>query len=199
MEVHTKYTKMMLLILVVILLGGSIVGYVVINTKRDSERGNNATKQVIEPTIVPTRLPHPINGAMELQLGKGSTTLSVGKPFVVQLIATSGKSKIAGYDVVMAYDKSAFERQAVQNGDQTFRIFTFDRNERVSISATKQLQSEQITEFDNTPILSFTFLPKKKGKYTFSLKPLGQESSKYVDDTAQATYPNYKDLVLEIQ
>jgi len=199
MEEHTKYTKMMLLILAVILLGGSIVGYTVINAKRGSETGNNATKQIIEPTVVPTRLPHPINGAMELRTEKNATTFSLNKPFVIQLIATSGKSKIAGYDVVMAYDKIAFDRQAIQNGDATFHMFTFDRSDRVSISATKQLGSTQITEFEETPILSFTFLPKKKGKFVFSLKPLGQESSKYVDEAAQATYPNYKDLVLEIQ
>ncbi len=199
METHTKYTKIMLIVLALLLLGGSIVGYLVINSKKGEGTENARAQRKAEPTVIPTRLPHPINGIMELKEEKKATSVPVGKPFVIQLVATSGNSKIAGYDVVMTYDKTAFERQAVQNGDTTFRIFTFDRENRVSISATKQLQSTQITQFEETPILSFTFLPKKKGRFTFSLKPLGQESSKYVDDTAQATYPNYKDLVLEIQ
>lgn len=199
MELHTKYTNIMLISLAVLLLGGSIAGYMVINSKKGTGFENVTTQHKQEPTAIPTRLPHPINGIMELREEKKAAAVPVGKPFVIQLVATSGNSKIAGYDVVMTYDKTALDRQAIQNGDATFRIFTFDRENRISISATKQLQSTEITQFEETPILFFTFFPKKKGKFTFSLKPFGQESSKFVDDMAQATYPRYKDLVLEIQ
>lgn len=199
MEQHTRYTKVMLIVIAILLLGGSIVGFGVMNAKRSAELGSNTTKQEVSPTAIPTRFPHPINGIMELRLEKGLDNPLQGKPFRVELVATSGKSKIAGYDVVMTYDKTVFERQLVENKDTSFRIYPFDREDRLSISATKQLESRSITEFEETPILSFTFVARKKGKFTFSLRPLGQESSKFVDETAQATYPNYKDLVLEIR
>lgn len=198
MNEQTQYTKVMLLILIFLLLGGSIVGYSAINAKRSSESENNGTKQVAGPTVIPTRLPHPIHGMMQLRL-ENAAAPSVDKPFVVTLVATSGANKIAGFDVVMTYDKIAFDRKAVQSNDASFTLFTFDTNNRVSVSAAKQLQASEVTEFANTPILSFTFVPKKKGRFVFSLKPVGQESSKFVDDAAQATYPDYKDLVLEIQ
>ena len=201
MEEHTKHTKLLLIILAVFLLGGSILGFAISRSKKSVGQGDTTTKVIVEPTLVPTRIPYPINGMMELQVQKsqGLKVQSQGKPFTVDLVATSGKSKIAGYDVVMTYDKNAFVRQSVQNNDKTFRIFTYDRADHVAISATKQLQSTQVTTFTATSILSFTFLPKKAGTFTFSLKPVGKESSKYVDDGASPTYPATKDLVLEIR
>jgi len=196
---HTKYTRTMLLILAFILLIASIVGYIASGKMRTNQNSaETKTVKTIVPTIEPTLIPYPIQGSLTLKEQTGKTVVTNGSPFTLDLFATSSKDTVAGYDVILSYDTTAFERQMVQNKMDTFRIFTYDRANHLSISATKNLTSKEEIRFANTPILSFTFIAKKKGSYIFSLKPVGNESSKLVNETAQVTYPEPQDFRLEI-
>lgn len=195
---HTKYTRIMLLILAGVLLLASVVGFFV-SQKLQSNQNSGSTETLVVPTAVPTLIPYPTQGSFVLREQKGQQSVQLGQSFIIDVYATSSKDTVAGYDAILSYDKTVFERQSVQNKVDSFRIFTFDRSNHLSISATKNLQVIEPIRFTNTPLLSFTFVAKKKGTYTFSLKPVGNESSKLVNESAQVTYPESKDFRLEIK
>ena len=196
---HTKYTRIMLLILLLILLLASIVGYFVSRRVQPNQNGAARTSQVtIVPTVAPTLIPYPIKGSFVLKEQTGATNIKLGTPFTINLTATSSKDTVAGYDAIFSYDETAFERQSVQNKEDSFRIFVYDRETHVSVSATKNLQVSEPIRFADTSLLSFTFVAKDKGTFIFSLKPVGNESSKLVNESAQVSYPETQDFRLEI-
>lgn len=195
---QTQHSRLMLAGLAVVLLAASIVGYFVFQNIKPTSPSGEITQTTISPTAAPTLIPYPTNGQFTFKLKDGQGALKQGTPFVLDLFATSGKDTVAGYDVVLSYDTQVFERQSVQNISNSFRIFTYNRGNHVSISASKNIQSTDPIKFTETPILSFTFLPKAKGTFVFSLKPQGNESSKLVNESAEVTYPETKDISLEI-
>jgi len=194
---HTSYTRAMLLILALVLLVASIVGYSM-SSRIQSNQNSAETRNVIKPSIVPTLIPYPVKGLFALKAQSGLVSGKVDDSFVIDLIATSGTDTVAGYDAILSYDKTAFERQSVQNKQDTFRIFTYERGAHVSISGTKNLQVTEPVRFKDTILLSFTFRAKQKGSYTFSLKAVANESSKLVNETTQVSYPEVSDFRLEI-
>lgn len=194
---HTKYTRLMLLILAVVLLGASVIGYVVSQRMNSAQKGEGKTQALAVPTLAPTLIPYPVQGSLALKEKTGRSA-QVGLPFTIDLVATSSKDTVAGYDVVLSYDTSALDNQSVQNMASSFRIFTYKRTNHLSISATKNLSITEPIRFTQTPLLSFTFIAKKKGTYVFSLKPVGNESSKLVNEAAAVTYPETNDIRLEI-
>jgi len=194
---HTKYTRLMLLMLAFILLVASLVGYIVSQRMNANQTGESKTQITIAPTVVPTLIPYPVKGSFVLKEKTGQT-ITLGDPFIVDVFATSSKDTVAGYDVVLSYGTSALENQSVQNRADTFRIFTYKRTNHLSISATKNLSVTEPVRFTETPLLSFTFVAKKKGTYVYSLKPVGNESSKLVNEAAAVTYPETNDIRLEI-
>lgn len=197
-ETHTPHTKIMLLVLAVILFIASIAGYAISQSMQNKKTAAGFSQSVISPTITPTLIPYPKNGTFTLKAS--SQSLKVGETFSVDLIATSGKASVAGYDVLLSYDKSALDRQSVQNFEESFRIYTYDRTpDRTSLSATKNIQITTPVIFSNTTLLRLTFVAKKAGMFTLSLKPVGAESSKMVDDEANVTYPDLSDISLEIK
>ena len=195
---QTNHSKLMLAILAFVLLGASITGYVVLQKVQTKNPSGEATQLIVSPTAAPTLIPYPTKGSFYFKV-RGTEALQSGKAFVIDIYATSSKDTVAGYDVVLAYDMQAFERQSIQTVMQAFRIFTYNRGNHVSISATKNMQVSEPVRFNETPILSFTFLPKQKGTFTFSLKPQGNESSKLVNESAEVTYPEVSDIRLEIK
>lgn len=197
-DTNTSHSKLMLLILAVVLLVISVGGYFISQSIQNKRSSAGFSQTKLQPTVVPTLIPYPKNGSFVLK--KPSETLQVGKTFSIDLVATSGKSSVAGYDVVLSYDKTAIMRQSVQNLTDSFRIYTYDRTtDRTSISATKNIQITQPVTFSNTTLLRFTFTAKKAGTYIFSLKPIGAESSKMVNEAAEVTYPDVSDISLEIK
>lgn len=194
---HTKYTRLMLLVLAVVLLSASIIGYVVSQRLNDNQKGEGKTQAVLVPSVAPTLIPYPVKGSFVLKEKTGKS-IKLGTLFTIDLLATSSKDTVAGYDVVLSYDTDVMDSQLIENKNDSFRIFTYKRANHLSISATKNLTVTQAVRFSQTPILSFAFVAKKKGTFTFSLKPVGNESSKLVNEAAAVTYPETNDIRLEI-
>ncbi len=196
---HTLHTRRMLFILALILFVASLIGYFV-SQKMDSGRGVSTTNYELRttPSPIPTLIPYPVKGQFVLKERSGLTKIKQGTPFTLDIIATSSKDTVAGYDAIFSYDKTAFERQSLQNRSEQFRIFSYEREGHTSISATKNLTVNTDIRFSESPILTLSFIAKKTGTYTFSLKPVGNESSKLVNESAQVTYPETQDIRLEI-
>lgn len=205
--IHTKYTRLMLLILAVVLLFASIAGYLVsVRIQSNSQAGSttspipNLQSPISSLSLPsPTLIPYPTKGSFVLTEQSGLTSVQSGTPFTLNLIATSANNTVAGYDVILSYDTTSLKRQSIQNKASDFRIFTYDRGSHLSLSATKNLEVTTPIQFTNTPILSLTFVGKQKGTYVFSLKPVGSESSKLVNESAQVTYPAVSDFRIEIR
>ena len=181
-----------------VLLIASIIGYII--SQKMNKSGAVANRQLppttypLQPT--PSLIPYPTKGSFVLKEVSGKS-LQAGVSFTLNLEATS-KDSVAGYDVILSYDKVNLERQSAQSIAQAFRIFTYERGDHLSISATKNLSETKLVQFAQTPILSFTFIAQKKGTYVFSLKPVGNESSKLVNEAAAVTYPETQDISIEI-
>jgi hypothetical protein len=189
--------KKMLLFLALFLFAASIAGYIAMRTLPNNGYQGIASQSNATPTVTPTLIPYPTKGAFVLSPSVRQGT--VNTPFTLQLMATS-EDTVGGYDVILSYDKSAFTSQAVQNLTDSFRIFTYDKwPDHISVSGTKDLTITTPVRFANTPVIQFTFLPLRAGVYTFSLKAVGAESSKMVNEAAQVTYPSFSDLRLEIK
>lgn len=198
---QTKYTRFMLFILAIVLLVASIVGYIA-SRKMNVGLSATTTNYTLSPTNfpipTPSLIPYPVRGSLSIK-EIGNTPHIVGTPITFAIIATSGKDTVAGYDVVISYDMSAFENQLIQNKLNSFKIYTFKRAKHISVSATKDLSVTEAVRMSNVSILSLSFLPKQKGTYVFSLKPVGNESSKFVSEAAAVTYPETSDISLEIK
>jgi hypothetical protein len=196
---QTQHSRPMLALLAVVLLVASIIGFFVSQNINKRPSTAEMTQVKMSPTLAPTLIPYETKGGFSFKLRDPQASLKSGTPFIVDLYVTSSKDTVAGYDVVFTYDMKAFERQSIQNSLQSFRIFTFNRGNHVSISATKNIEVVEPIQFNNISILSFTFLPKQAGSFIFSLKPQGNESSKLVNESAVVTYPETTDLRLEIK
>lgn len=195
---HTKYTRLMAAVLAGILLIASIIGYII--SQKMNKSGAVANHQPLTtnsaPLPTPTLIPYPTKGSLVLKETSGKP-IQAGAPFTISLDATS-KDLVAGYDVILSYDKANLERQSAQSLAPAFRIFTFERGGHLSISATKNVAMQEPVLFTQSPLLSFTFIAKKKGTYIFSLKAVGNESSKFVNEAAAVTYPETSDISIEI-
>ena len=203
---HTPHTRLMLFILAFVLLFASIVGYVV--SQRMANNPQGATSSPISLRLrsgqanlqspKPTLIPYPKQGTFTLKERSGATSVKIGSNVIIDVLATSSVKSVMGYDAIISYDETVFNRQSVESKLPSFQIFTYNRGSHVSISATKNISANEPVVFSNTPILSLVFTANKKGTYTFSAKPVGNESSKIVNEAAEVTYPEPSDLRLEI-
>jgi len=200
-EQQTKPTKILVGVLLGVVFVG-LIGYVILSVNQRGTTKQGVTTKVIitvAPTPTPTPLPYPTKGKMKLQTKNNATTFSVNTPIEITFTASSDNEKIVGYDVVLSYDTTSFQRGEIQNNDETFKVFTYEREGRVLVSAVKDLQAIETSAWEDHSLFTYTFTPQKKGTFTFSLKPFGQETSKLVNEKAEAAYTDYQDLQLEIQ
>jgi len=190
--------KKMLLGIALFLLAASVAGYLALRTIPNQFFPDNAVHTKLPASPTPTRIPYPQNG--EFTLESDSLQGRVNTPVTLRLVATSGTEEVGGYDVVMSFDKTAFDTQSIQNLVDVFQIFPYNKlPDHLSVSATKDVQVTGKVHFSHTPILQFTFIPKRAGMYVFSLKARGAESCQMVNESTQVTYPATSDIRLEIK
>mgnify|MGYP001601606441 CR=1 FL=1 len=159
------------------------------------------TSAPIRPTrttsTIPTVTPRPVIGAMTIS-SSGGVRFSKSSPITLQVQASSQGRQVVGYDVVVTYDKTGFDFVKATSLMDDFKIYSYYRPTYVSLSAIKSLQDIKVATWDNQSLMELTFQPKKVGSYSFSLAPVGKETSKLVDEKAQAIYPSTGQLQLEV-
>jgi hypothetical protein len=160
---------------------------------------NKSTKPVRPARMtvtIPSVTPRPVLGSMTVS--SSVTRYSKDSPVTIKIQASSEGRQIVGYDAVVTYDKSAFDFVKALSLMDDFRIYSYNRPTHVSLSAIKSLQNKRVDVWNNQTLAELTFQPKKTGAYTFSLAPVGKESSKLIDENAQAIYPKVAQLQLEV-
>lgn len=194
-----KGVFMLFIVLIVIFLGTGIF-LLAQKTKRDKDtkQAVSSMNKPIEPSITPTPtlIPYAKKGSMYLFAPE--STVKEGQSITLQVQATSDKSDIVGFDMVVAYDDSILEFRSADSAVSSFKSYVYPRSGYVSVTMIKSLQETQATVFDKTDIATVTFTAKKKGKTIVDLTAKGNDSTKFADNNANVTYPDTNQIDLEI-
>ena len=182
----------LLVIFLAVFIGTSI--FLISNSKKPLAEKEKIATTVTIPTVKPTQ------GSFDLKLFENEKiSLLTGKELNIDLIADSNEKNIAGYDLVLSYDPSAFNFVKATSDLADFKIYSYKRDSYLSLLATRSPQSQTSAVFTQTKIASLVFKPLKAGKYSFSLKPLiGQDKTDLVTDKTEVFNPKLNELEIEV-
>ncbi len=128
------------------------------------------------------------------------SAISQNQPFTVTVRASSGGKDIAGYDVLLAIDPSQFEIQSITSELDSFSILQFEKGTHVTVTGIKDLGQNDPTIFSETPILTVTLKPIKKGATTISvLLQQDKEQTILVDTDVVPITPQVGSLSVDVQ
>lgn len=166
------------------------------NSKAKQNNETAVTSSIKEEKMeIPTEVP--TQGS--LTLSTTSTSVKLNYNFNVDVTANSDQKNIVGYDLVVNYDPATIEFINAQSLLPGFQIYTYKKENYVLITAVKGLQNQAQSAFSDNKILTLTFLSKKIGTGSLSLKsPSGNEKTKLVTDTTESLNPKLSDLQIEI-
>jgi len=199
---HEHKTLLIMLIgimVIFVLLGIYLVSQ---KTKKDKDKSmavssiNNPTQPTITPT--PTLIPYAKKGIMKLYTENNVLRFPVGQEVIIGVLASSEKSDIVGFDIVLSYDQNALEFTSAHSQLDSFKAYSYPRTDYVSITMIKSLQETNSTVFDNTDIAQLRFKALKKGTTSIELTAKGNDSTKFADVNAKVTYPEMNKLMIEI-
>lgn len=163
----------------------------------NKQEKNLAATTSQKKTTVKTALPKSI-GSMKLE----TASLTVKKDQAVNftLVADSNKYPVSGYDVLVAYDMTAFDFSKGKSLIKDFSVYTFKRSSHVTATGVKALQSKETTVFASTPVVELSFQPKKTGKYTFSvIKASGAEYTDIVTTSTKKMSPLVNAITVTVE
>jgi hypothetical protein len=153
----------------------------------------NDKVRAVLPTVILNR------GSFQLETKDNIIRFPIGQEATFFVKADSDGQSIAGYDVVLEYDKNAFDLVKANSLIPDFKIFNFRSGSHTSITGTKSIESSKSFVFKNTPLVEMAFRPKKAGRFNFILKQvINKERTKMIDDKTNVTYPNVNNIALEI-
>jgi len=191
-QVEKKRSPAMVIIALILVVILGIFIYISTQKKTPTSiRPNRVT------STIPTVTPRPIVGSMTIS-SSGGIRFSKNSAVTLQIKASSEGRQVVGYDVVVTYDKTAFDFVKATSLMDDFKVYSYDRPTYVSLSAIKSLQDNNVTTWNNQSLSELTFQPKKTGTYIFSLTSVGKETSKLVDEKAETIYPSTGQLQLEV-
>jgi len=201
---HQKILIMLTGLMVVFVLLGIVL--VSQKTKKDKDTSmavtsmnkSNRPSSIPSLTPTPTLIPYPKKGIMKLYTENNVLRFPLGQDIKVGVLASSEKSDIVGFDLVVVYDQNMLEFGSVDSSLPSFKAYSYPRTDYVSITMIKSLQETNATVFENTDIAQLQFTSLKKGTTTIELSAKGNDSTKFADTNAEVTYPEMNKLVIEI-
>ncbi len=186
-----------LLVVFLAIFFGSGIFLVISNSKaKTTDKADMTTSTIKEgKMIIPTS--EPTEGSLLLSKEFGS--VKINNNFIVTVSANSGQKNIVGYDLILYYDPSSTEFIKAESLLPDFQIYTYKRENYVVITAVKGLQNQEQSIFSESKILTFTFIGKKIGKNSLSLRSsMGKEKTNLVTDKTELLSPKLNDLQIEI-
>lgn len=191
----TAISRAVLVFLFVVLVGLS--GYFVLH--RIARNTSSGTLfDTAGPTVEPT--PAVVRDSVLLLRTDTSKTPMVGVPMTVYVDADSKNADIIGYDAIVQYDPRAMEFVSVTSAIADFDIFRRIGTNSATVTGTKAIQAKGKSIFTKTPLLVYTFRPKKSGPTTFTLKgTLGKLQSKLVDTQVKPMFAADNPLQVVVQ
>lgn len=182
----------LLVVFFAIFFGTGIFLVISSNKTKTSDNSDMTTSAIQEEKmVIPTEVP--TTGS--LILSKEFETTKVNNNFVVTVSADSNQKNIVGYDLILFYDPLATEFVKVESLLPNFQIYSYKHENYIVITAVKSLQNQSSSAFSDSKILSFTFLGKKIGTNSLSLRnSYGNETTKLVTDKTESLNPKLNDL-----
>ncbi len=110
------------------------------------------------------------------------TEATVGEAVEVTIHAFSGGKDITGYDLLIGIDPAQYDILSITSELPSFQIQTFDRGMYHAVTGIKNLQAQDPTLFNDTPLVKVVLRPKTTGEGVVTiLATKGQERTQLVD------------------
>lgn len=150
-------------------------------------------EQVVTPSEAPTQ------GSVNLVLADGTISTTINNEIQIDVIADSIENNISGYDLALAYDPTVFEFVRATSGLGDFKIYTYKKNNYLSVLGTKSPLSQTSSVFSQTKVATLFFKPIKTGNYSLSLKSLiDVDKTDLVTDKTGILNPKLNDLEISV-
>lgn len=188
-----KNNKIYIILSLIFLVIFAVTGIALIVTGGKGKELPPKAKVTVTPTVTWTR------GSLNLQTAGNITRFPAGQPVNLTVVADSGGENIVGWDLLVAYDPAAFEFVRADSILADFKIYSYKRPNHVSLTSIKSLQSNTPAVFKKTAVASLVFQPKKKGRFTLTLKDsLGKEKTNFVNTVTKRISPQLNQITIEI-
>lgn len=197
---HHGMSKGMALIIGIVIFG--LIGIVSYSLVRNSQQGSaqNTTPQGQQGGGQAVAKIDATKPSLLFDPTAADKTYQVGKPITIAVVANSQGADIYGYDIQFKVNPEQFEISEAVSLLENFDLTQYNRGEYYSITAIKDINDEQPSLFENTPIVSITLIPKTAGTITLEvLHEVKGETSKFTDKNVTVIDPQIQPLQLEIQ
>jgi len=177
---------------------GTSVFLVISNQKNPSKnqpQQASATYSIKEEKLVfPTAIPR--RGLINLKLTDTNVSNFVNGSLVnFTLIGDSDREDITAFDVLINFDPLAFDFVSAQSALPSFKIYSFVKNNRLTLTVVKISLDKIPTVFKETSLANLVFKSKKNGRYNFGILPSsGQETTKFVNTKTEIIYPSINSI-----
>lgn len=142
------------------------------------------------PTTVPSR------GLINLKLTDTNVSNFVNGNLVnLTLTGDSDNEDVTAFDVLINFDPLAFDFVSAQSTLPLFKIYSFVKNNRLTLTVVKTSLDKIPTVFKETSLANLVFKSKKTGRYNFGILPSsGQETTKFVNTKTEIIYPSINSI-----
>jgi len=158
-------------------------------------------KKPKKEVVITTSIITPIiqtQGSLNLKLADG-VVVTKDKEMQIDLFADSNEKNISGYDLALSYDPLAFDFIKATSSLVDFKIYSYKKNNYLSILGAKTLQSKTQSVFAKTKIVSLIFKPTKKGEFNFVLKPIiNKDKTDLVTEKTEILNPQLNELRIKV-
>ncbi len=188
-EPHHRYNYRMIFITVVILLI-ALGGFVVLTNPKLKARMQEALHLVnpqVETNTNQEELELFASNIKDrsipwVEVKAPESAARTGEEVTVYIHAFSGGKDITGYDLLVGIDPAQFEVVNITSELPTFQIRAFDRGMYHAVTGIKDLQAQDPTVFNDTPVLKVVLKPITSGEGVVTvLSTKGQERTQLID------------------
>ncbi len=123
----------------------------------------------------------------------GEENQTLEKNFYLDIIASSDGENITAFDVILNYDQESLEFIKAESLENNFDVFV---KKYSVLFLTSGKKTNQITIFNNQPVIRLYFKGKKTGEYFIELLSKKDNfTTKFVNDKTKVIYPESNSLI----
>jgi hypothetical protein len=206
METNTKpiLTKGRLIVFLILFLVFILLFFLIkdqSSNKNDQEGLDQPSNSRQEKGVLTSVFPTQVASHSYFKLLPPSYPVQAGSTFELLVEADSDTKIISGFDVLLEFDKSAFDFVKIASLNKDYRVFSYQAPiTHLSITGTRDLASKNEMPLNKTNLLTIAFKAKKTGNYRFVLKPaIGNEVSQMIDNHTNKIIPQVNEISVTIK
>ena len=186
----------LLVIFFAIFIGSGI--FLLVNKKTANKEQQSVSTQTIkqEELLIPSEIPK--KGLVNLK-ATGSGPYLLTDQLIIDLFADSNGENVTAYDVLVKYEPLAFDFIKAVSLDQAFQVYSFKKDDRLTLTVVKTSQDQTPSVFVEKPVVRLSFKPKKSGEFDFAiLNSFNKETTKFVNEKTEVIYPKVNKIKLTV-